>query len=153
MTDFETYSLLLQGVTVIAAGTFAIWQICINKRLIKLNDFVALSILPEGANIKLVNTGKINLYIHGFEINNIPDFFDKGRLISVSNFSDFYWLPNDNIPEDGLFDIKVYIIDEYGEKYITLGQGSSTKRNNDQIEVRVWTLKTQKDKWNFPVSS
>ncbi|MBD3359253.1 MAG: hypothetical protein GF365_00895 [Candidatus Buchananbacteria bacterium] len=67
MEKYEIYSLIIQGITLLAASIFAIWQIFINQRLKRLNDFVAIAIVPnsEGANIKLLNTGKINIYIHG----------------------------------------------------------------------------------------
>lgn len=150
MTNYEKYSLIIQGVTVIAASVFAIWQIFINHRLKKLNDFVAVAILPNGDNIKLLNTGKINLYIHGFEINGNAKFFDKGRLLSAATLdSAFYWLPINSLPVKGTFVIKVWLTDEYNKKYITLGEGESKERDNNKIEVHVWTLKTQKEKWVF----
>lgn len=57
----------------------------INLRLKKLNDFVSVVLVPDGKNgvIKLLNTGKINLYIHGFEINGKKDYFKKGRIIAA----------------------------------------------------------------------
>jgi len=152
MNKYEIYSLIIQSVTVLVASIFAIWQIFINRRLKRLNDFVAVAILPnsEGGNIKLLNTGKINLYIHGFEINGITKLFDKGRLLSAASLdSAYYWLPIENIPRSGIFPIKVWLTDEYEKKFITQGQGESIKLDNDKIEVRVWTFKTYKEKWDF----
>ncbi len=153
MTKYEIYSLIIQSATVLAASVFAIWQIFINLRLKKLNDFVAVAIVPESSSIKVLNTGKINLYIHGFEINGTVKLFDRGRLLSAGSLdSAYYWLPIDSAPHSGIFNIKVWITDEYGKKYITLGQGESIERNSNEIEVRVWTLKTHKEKWSFSKS-
>ncbi|MEK7194752.1 MAG: hypothetical protein AAB667_00635 [Patescibacteria group bacterium] len=152
MSQYEIYSLIIQGITVVAASVFAVWQIFINRRLKKLNDFVAVAIVPnpEGANIKLLNTGKVNLYIHGFEINGTAKLFDKGRLLSAASLdSAYYWLPTDNVPHSGTFAIKVWLTDEFDKKYVTLGQGESIKRDGDKIEVRLWTFKTHKEKWEF----
>ncbi|MBD3359252.1 MAG: hypothetical protein GF365_00890 [Candidatus Buchananbacteria bacterium] len=97
-----------------------------------------------------MNTGKINIYIHGFEINGITKLFAKGRLISAASLdSAYYWLPIENIPCSGTFPIKIWLTDEYEKKYITQGQGESLKLDNDKIEVRVCTFKTYKEKWEF----
>jgi hypothetical protein len=152
MTKYEIYSLIIHAFTVVAASVFAIWQIFINRRLKQLNDFVAVSIVPnpEGRNIKLLNTGKINLYIHGFEINGTAKLFDKGRLLSAASMdSAYYWLPVNNIPKKGTFAIKVWLTDEYDKKYITIGEGESIQHNSDKTEVRVWTLKTHNEEWEF----
>ncbi len=154
MTKYEMSSLIIQVITATAASVFAIWQIFINIRLKKLNDFVAVAIVPnpspEGGTIKLLNTGKINLYIHGFEINGVAKLLDKGRLLAAASMdSAYYWLPTNNIPKNGIFDIKVWLTDEYEKKYITLGQGESTERDSNKIEISVWTLKTHKEKWEF----
>ncbi len=151
MTQYEIYSLGIQGITGIAACIFAVWQILINRRLKKLNDFVAASFLPMENKIKVLNTGKINLYIHGFEIGNVTKFFKKGRLIPAGSLdASFYWLPVDgNIPSSGEFNLRVWLTDEYDSKYIILGQGESTLIDNQKIEFRVWTLKIEKIEWNF----
>jgi len=152
MTDYEKYSLIIQFITGLAAVVFAIWQIFINRRLKKLNDFVAVAIVPnpEGKNIKLLNTGKINLYIYGFEINGTAKLFDKGRLLSSASLdSAYYWLPINNIPQSGFFPIKIWLTDEYDTKYITLGEGLSNKRDDGTIEITVWTFKTYKEKWKL----
>jgi len=155
MTSYEKYSLIIQSAAAIATSIFAIWQIFINLRLKKLNDFVAVAILPnsEGNNIKLLNTGKINLYIHGFDINGSAKIFDKGRLISSATLdSAYYWIPLHNIPESGVFPIKIWLTDEFGTKYITQGQGESSQhgeKDKNLISVSVWALKTYKEKWEF----
>lgn len=147
MTNYETSSLVIQIITAILASIFAFWQILINERLKKLGDFVAVAITPNGNTIKLLNTGKINLYIHGFEINGVAKLFDKGRLLSAASLdTSYYWLPPNNIPKNGIFNIKVWLTDEYNKKYITLGQGESSEQDNTTV---VWTYKTHKDKWDF----
>lgn len=151
MTTYEIYSLLIQSLTALTASLFALWQIFINLRLKRLNDFVSVVLVPDGKNgvIKLLNTGKINLYIHGFEINGKKDYFKKGRIIAAGPLdSAFYWLPLKNIPHSGIFDIKIYLTDEYGKKYVVLGQGESINHDH-HIEVRVWNFKTQKKKWKL----
>jgi hypothetical protein len=114
---------------------------------------VAISIVPgsQDAPIKLLNTGKINLYIHGFTINETTKIFDRGRLIAPGAVdSAYYWLPAGNIPKSGLFYVKIYLTDEYGKKYMTLGQGQSDQTAADgKILVTFWTFRTEKYKWNF----
>jgi len=150
MTNYESYSLIIAFITMVGAIIFAGWQIKINRRLQKLNDFVALSILPDTntGKIKLLNTGKINLYIHGFEINGVKNKFDQGRLISSATLdSAYYWLPTDSVPPEGKFDIKIYLMDEFNKKFITTGQGQSSKVDQGKSWVTVWTLRTEKTNW------
>jgi len=151
MTKYEIFSLVIQGVVAIAAVVFGIFQISINHRLVKIQDYVALSIVPGNGTIKLLNTGKINLYIWGFEVNGNIKKLEKGRLISSASLdSSFYWLPIDFVPkESNSFEITIYLIDEFGEKYITTGGGNSEKVGEKDMRITVWTYKTIKSDWKF----
>ena len=75
-----THKIWIDVVTATGAVVFGIWQVLINKRLAKVQDFIALSIVPDSVSgkIKLLNTGKINLYIHAFEIDKNIKKLDKG---------------------------------------------------------------------------
>lgn len=150
MTKFEIYSLILGAITTVGALVFAFLQAKINWRLAKLNSFVALAIVPNPADgsIKLLNSGKINLYIHAFEINNHKTYYNSRRLISAGTLdAAYYWLPTSSVPRAGSFNIKVWLTDEFGTKYVTEGEGESTLIDNTKSRVELWTLKTEKKKW------
>lgn len=141
----------MQLMATIGIIVFGIFQLLINNRLAKVQDYIALSIIPSDNSIKLINTGKNNLYIHAFEIDGKIKKLDRGRLISSASLdSAYYWIPVDFVPrESNNFGIKIYLSDESGAKYLTEGGGESTKLSDKESRVIVWTYKTTKSDWRF----
>lgn len=81
----------------------------------------------------------------------MTNLFDNGRLLSSASLdSSFYWIPLPII-KNRIFDIKVWLTDEYNKKYITFAQGEIIENleNDEMVKISVWTLKTKKEKWNF----
>ncbi len=151
MNQYEIISLIVQGIIALGAIVFGAWQILINRRLIKIQDYIVVAILPDNGVIKLLNTGKINLYIHAFEVGGNTKKLDKGRLISSASLgSAYYWIPTDFVPRESKnFDIKIYLTDEFGSKYLTEGGGKSERVDEQKSKIIVWTYKTIKSDWKF----
>src|SRR3954463_9033382 len=53
----------------------------INDRVRKLQDYVAIAVVPDNSVIKLLNVGKVNLYLWGFDMPGNTHHFDRPRLI------------------------------------------------------------------------
>ena len=157
----------------------------INKRTQELEDYVAISIVPitnapGNYELQVMNTGKVNVYLKKFEIGQISYEFPNGkeRLISVGG-NPFYRIPVKNFVLDQELDVKLYLIDEFDKKYLSLGgfvidSKIKTVPQNIQIqnqqdvqqfqqtptviagvpviipgEARAWTYKTIKYDWKI----
>ena len=165
MTTFETYQIAIEGAGVLAV-LFAAWlaflvgqnQNTINARILKLQDYVAISATPNTENIALWNTGNSNLYIWGFDMPGNNQRFDKPRLISRSTVAN-YWIPAPNlgkISKTTNFDFKIYLTDEYGDKWVSDNGGEASPikipqegKEVDAISFKVWSYKTIKEDWQF----
>jgi len=124
--DYYLISATTTSIAAVFAFVFGIWQIKINERLKKLQDFVAISISPnmKPHGIVIMNVGKLNLYLKKAEIGSLVHDYAKPRLISIGkdpfyriNFSLQNMLSNLNqeIP------VKLYFIDETEQKYLSTG--------------------------------
>ncbi|MFA6253576.1 MAG: hypothetical protein WCV69_04680 [Patescibacteria group bacterium] len=108
-------------IAALGAGIFGWKQFEINRRLKNLQDYVAVSIIPQN-NLKLqiLNVGKINLYIHKWEVGRLNENFTKAVLVPTGTNSfieiglNGLWL--------GEYDFKMYITDEMDKKYISTGK-------------------------------
>ncbi len=170
--DYNFISAIFQGFTAFGALTFGFWQIMINDRLKKLQDYAAITVVPVSNKLQLTNVGKINLYLHKYEIGSDYDSFSKGMLmpvggsgvpsllIQIKNF-----LPNQKMPA------KFYLTDELGIKYLSTGEViveqtgiipanqivQDATGNIQQIqagatlqfEVKAWTYKMEKYNWKL----
>ena len=165
MTIFETWQVVIGVAGVLAVLFAAIMAVCIgqtqnkiNSRLLKLQDFVAISVTPNNDSIALWNTGNSNLYMWGFDMPENNQRFAKPRLISRSTVAN-YWIPIPNLGEISTttsFDFKLYLADEYGDKWISEngGEAESTKiiRDGKEVDVtiiKVWSYRTIRTEWSF----
>ncbi|MDB4940254.1 MAG: hypothetical protein JWO40_679 [Candidatus Doudnabacteria bacterium] len=166
-TIFTGFTVIVAIIAVILAFKIGQKQNEINNRLLSLQDYVAISFIPDSRNgvIKLLNTGKSNLYLWGFDWSfnsaNNNYHYEKARLISAgTNDSSYYWIPLpkniDKISTTTNFDIKLYLEDDYGNKWVSEGGGEANpiKIMSDEKEVpaaaiTIWSYKTYKDKWSF----
>lgn len=131
----------------------------INDRMRVLQDYVAVALIPDSETVKLLNVGKVNLYLWGFEMPGNSHHFDRPRLLPAgTNDSAYYWVgpPDVTKVKDNKFDIKLYLTDEFGNKLVTYGGGDLTKtrvlRDNkevDAVAIKVWTYETIKKVWAF----
>lgn len=165
--NFNLWSLILQIITAVAAGIFAFFQYKINNRLKKIQDYVAVSIVPMGPGdlrLQVINVGKINLYLQKHEIGMNKESFAKGMLIPAGSNS-FLLLPIKNHNLNQKMDVKLYLIDELGERFISTGEAvvkeieglKESKLETGQIahekikikQVSAWSFKTLKRDWEI----
>jgi hypothetical protein len=176
MTE-NTYNfanLVITGIIGLFAVIFGFLQILINYKLKKIQEYIALSIepIPNVINrLKLVNTGKVNLYIHAFEINGKVEKFEPERLIPLNSFYWIYLPLNANSEEDiskliseskeKFFQLKIYLANQFGHKYITEGSYEISEGKIFDLTttahipiksipmINAWTNKTKKFKWKL----
>jgi len=173
MTAFEKWqvgALIIQAVIMLAAFLVAFYvglkqieisqkQNEINDRLLKLQDYVVVSVVPgQNGTIALWNTGKANLYLWGFDMPNNNNRFIKPRLISPSSVSN-YWIPAPNLGKISTttnFEFQLYLTDEYDNKWISENGGEAIpiKRveNGKEIlehQIKVWSYKTRRNDWEL----
>lgn len=171
MNSFETWQVFLgiiQSMILLGAFLGALYvgmkQNEINNRILSLQDYVAISAVPDqrSGKINLLNTGKLNLYLHGFDMLENKQRFDKARLISAgTNEASYYWIdPPPNLETIEVFPyefkFKLYLKDEFGQKWISEngGEVNKVKIKNDEGEadgftIKVWSYKTYKNNWKF----
>lgn len=155
---YNLWSFIVQIITACAAVVFALWQININRRLKKLQDYCAVSIVPMGTNdlrLQIINVGKINLYLQKYEIGTNHEAYAKPMLIPAGSNS-FLIVPIKNFNIGQSMDIKLYLIDELEEKFISTGEavvneinvqtGDSTQKIK---QVTGWAYKTIKENWKL----
>lgn len=130
----------------------------INDRLLRLQDYVAVSATPGDGVIDLWNTGKSNIYLWGFDMPSNNMRFEKPRLISADKGSR-YWIPLPNLGKISTttnFEFKLYLTDEYENKWVSEVGGEADpvvikndSKKSDGIFVKIWSYKTQKVNWQF----
>lgn len=173
---FNILYLIVYIVGALAAGVFVLVQIWINGRLMTLQSYVTVSMVParhpDGSYwLYVKNVGKINLYLMKSEIGPNVVNLEKGRLISVGG-DPFYMLPIPVAPNllGQEMIVKLYLQDELRVKYLTAGglvidpQLQSGVPTPDAVppmilvnqppmivpgSVRAWTYKTEKFEWNI----
>ena len=177
--SYNLLSLVLQVFTIIAASVFALWQVLINKRLKELQDYVAISIIPKpDFQLQIMNVGKINLYVHKWEIGTFTETFSRAILIPAAAPS--FLLISLSSPPVGQHPVKIYLTDESGEKYLSTGEvviepiairpisqilpqsetpslneGTPTINSpqaqvvNITAKMRAWSYKTEKYNWTI----
>lgn len=123
----ETYniiSLVFQFFITVGAIVFGLWQVKINLKLKKLQESVGLSIVPGvGLNLHLMNVGGVNLYLRKYEIGPETENFSKPLLIAAgTGKNSFLQIETPNFQRNKTYDIKLYLIDEFKEKYLSSGQ-------------------------------
>jgi len=169
----EVFSIFLMA---LGAGVFGWKQLEINRRIKKLNDYVAISIIPQqDLRLQIRNAGKINLYIHKWEAGDLNGNYKEPILIPVGGISSI--IINLNKLIIGEHNFKMYIIDQRGEKYIStgkifidpisiaqqppsiikpeaIGQMQEQKEGAQiqtmvKVNLRAYSYKTEKYKWNI----
>ncbi len=158
MEQFLTqHKIWLEAATAVGALVFGIWQIKINSRFKSLQDYVTIAAIPEPKDrkIKLLNTGKINLYLWGFDMPGNDQRLEKPRLITTGTGDmAYYWIdpPHfntvDQFPYN--FEFKLYIEDDFGKKWISEhgGKAENIKVDGEEVfKIIIWSHKTYKKKW------
>jgi hypothetical protein len=145
MSRFEWVSLSLQIVTLIAASYFAFAQGAVNERLARLEDYVSVSAVPEGAGVKFINTGGSNVYIHTINIDGQETRYDPPRQIAAkAGDASSYFAPisfeTSNKKE---FSISLKLTDEFGTLWISDHGAGAADEDPKTGLFNVWTYKTQ----------
>ena len=117
---FLGFSTLLIG---IATAIFAGFQYRINQRMKNLEDYVAITIVPifdRGIyKIQIRNVGRLNIYLHKFEVGDATQNYNNPRLIAPSVETAFIISVPHRIGSE--MQVKFYLTDEFGKKYISTG--------------------------------
>ncbi|HWP85930.1 MAG TPA: hypothetical protein VNN17_12105 [Terriglobia bacterium] len=125
----------------------------INQRLLELQDFVAVVIVPFDSLIKVLNVGGQNLYLWGFDLPANPQWFERPRLLAAgAREQAWYWLPppSPTAVQQGLeFSIVLYLEDESGKKWksehggvldhVVLKEKDGQPRK--ECSIRIWSYK------------
>lgn len=149
-------------ITVLAAYYIGLKQIEINDRLRKLQDYVAVSVVPaQSGKIKMLNVGKTNVYLWGVDMPGNNYRYLKPRLIPAGTLeSSYYWIEPppfpDTLKESYEFDFQLYLTDEDDNKWVSENGGVVIPRiikENDKeskvAELRTWSYKTYKQDWSL----
>lgn len=138
MTNFEIVFASLNLLLILVIGFF---QIKINHRLTELEGVVAVNAEPNGDTIKIVNVGKVNLYLHKFEMFGNNHTFANARLIALNSW---YWIPAPKIQEfpTAETEFKLYLTDESSKKYIFTG-------GICKADGSMWGYRLESKKWEI----
>jgi hypothetical protein len=120
--SYYIVSSILQFVIAIGAIVFGYLQFKINSKLKKLQETIGLSIVPGiGLKLLFMNIGKINLYLKKYEIGPNTEDFDKPLLIAAGTNS-FLQIEVPNLERNKKYNVKIYLIDDFNEKYLSTGE-------------------------------
>ncbi|MDX1535183.1 MAG: hypothetical protein R3346_00225 [Candidatus Spechtbacterales bacterium] len=157
LTDDLSLTLMV-GVDLFVAVSvlsFAFVQISLNRHLIELQDYVALSLVTREGGLSFFNTGKLNVYIHKIEIKDKESeeiisstaVFEKARLIPSGTLEEsYYWYPlTEEIFKHDAFTVSIYLNDELDRKWLSEHGGDVL----DNKELRVWSHKTSQKNWSL----
>lgn len=170
--DFNLISAITTSITAVFAVMIGIWQIKINERLRKLQDYVALSIVPSSQGLpqlEIMNVGRSNLYLHKWEIGSLNETFVKPMLLPTDAKSKILIAVASG--QIGQHLAKFYLTDESNSKYLSTGevaiepvafqlpisttppQTQQNSQNNQSINVqlrtRAWSYKTERYNWSL----
>jgi hypothetical protein len=119
-TDFNSIAIIIQAVATALLVYYAVRQTQINKRMQELSDYVALFIVPQGRTLQMRNVGRVNLYMHKWEIGSLTTTYVRPVLLPADNTCQFGITLPENFTGQHL--IKIYLTDESNEKYISSGE-------------------------------
>lgn len=171
---FNFWSLIFQ---ILAAGAliyFAYRQYQINKRLKDLADYVAISIIPGmQEQLRITNVGRVNLYLHKWEIGSLSETYVKPWLLPTEGKSEIIITLSGQI---GQHLAKFYLTDETDQKYLSSGEvviepiafqlpisttppqvqegnipqaSGGVQPISVQLRMRAWSYKTEKYNWTI----
>jgi len=160
----------------VGAVYFGYAQYQINKRLKDIQDFVALSIVlfvvENSPKIQIKNVGRINLYLHRWEIGGHNETYQHARLLGVGPELSFIVAVPDSYLVGVEMPVKLYLTDEYGQKYLSTGVvaldqqqiqvapqseiGQTSQQEQAAIKqfivrgnIRAWSYRTIKFNWHL----
>ncbi|HLD70026.1 MAG TPA: hypothetical protein VJA17_04595 [Candidatus Omnitrophota bacterium] len=158
MFDFKQFlidnEIWMKFLTFLIAVLFGVLQLKINSYMTRVQGYVAVAVIPMQDKIKLLNTGKVNLYLWGFKLPGNTFLFKRARLISAGTAdSSYYWIdPPQNLQIGQEFEGMLYLEDEFGRKWVSEFGGELRKIKVDAEEkmaITIWTYKTYQKRWSF----
>jgi hypothetical protein len=156
MSLYEITNSVFLGLTALGALAFGLWQILINRRLLALQFYAAIVVVPWGDKIKVLNTGKGNLYLHGYDLAGKKTRLDKPRLLATGTLDQaYYWIhaPSQaQLSESKEFNLTLYLKDESGSRYVSEHGGRAEKSpegSSNNWTVFYWSYRTIKCNWDF----
>lgn len=176
MEEITLRYLEVGGIIIAAIGAvfFGYKQYQINKRMQELADYVAVAIAPgQNFSLEIMNVGRINLYLHKWEIGSISETYVRALLLSTEARPKI--LIRSQPPQIGQHLAKFYLTDEKGSKYLATGEvtiepvgfqlpSSTTPPQqqgipqgqvggiqgvNVQLQMRAWSYKTERYNWSI----
>lgn len=137
--------------------SFAFVQVSLNRRLISLQDYVAMVVhaVDEGTALQFINTGRLNMYMYRIEVRDTEtnelvgatNVFEKPRLLPAGTLEQsYYWYPlSVEVFGHDRFQVYVFVTDEVGRKWVAEHGGEVL----NEKEVRVWSHKMEKEEWKI----
>lgn len=146
MSRFEWVSLVLQVVTLFAASYFAFTQGVVNERLARLEDYVSISIVPEGTGVRFINTGGSNVYIRSINVDGQETNYDHPRQIAAkADGASSYFMPiGFETANKKDFSITLNLTDEFGTPWVSEHGGGAADEDPKTGYFNIWTYKTTK---------
>jgi len=142
--------------TALGVLAFAFVQVGLNRRLIGLQDYVAVSAVrgkKEENGVRFYNTGKINIYIHRIELRDVEadlligstNVFKDPRLIPAGTLeSSYYFYPfSGEMYKHKEFKFVLLLTDELGRKWLSSHGAEFLDKNT----LRLWSHKTHQKNW------
>lgn len=142
--------------TALGILAFAFIQVGLNRRLISLQDYVAVSVVEgkkEENGVRFYNTGKINIYIHKIELRDVEadlligstNVFKDPRLIPAGTLeASYYFYPfSSEMYKHKEFRFVLLLTDELGRKWLSSHGAEFIGENT----LRLWSHKTHKKDW------
>ncbi len=148
----EVINIIFMLAFTLALVIVGVYQYNVDSRLKDLQDYFSISVLPNGEDIAVVNTEKINAYIWGFDLPERSVKFNKPRVIAQGIAPINLWLDIPTLEKfqfDKEFIITLYLEDEFGNKWLS---EHGAVRNKDKGLV-IWSYKVIKEDWVFPQNS
>lgn len=140
----------------ISVISFAFVQVSLNRKLIELQDYVAVSLVKtpgKDLSVGFYNTGRLNIYIHRIEIRNADtdeiivatDVFKEPRLVPAGTLeSSYYWYPlPDEVRDHKSFKVTLLLTDEFDRKWLSTHGAEFISAD----QLRVWSHKTSRKIW------
>lgn len=146
MSRFEWVTVALQIFTLGFASYFAFIQNAVNERLARLEDYVSVTAVPDGAGVRLINTGGSNVYINEIEVDGTSTRYDQPRQIAAkAGDASSYFLPITlETANKESFSIRLTLTDEFGSRWISEHGGGAADQSPTEGAFTVWTYKTKK---------
>lgn len=139
-----TLEIIFAILNLLLIGVIGYFQIKINFKLTELESTTAINAEPNEKTIKLVNVGKVNLYLHKFETFGNNHTFKSPRMIALNSW---YWIPSPDLTslKGSECEFKLYLTNDFNKKYIFTG---GMEKQSDGTAT-IWSNKLEPKNWEI----